>query len=206
VDSDERPKPLYYAVKHAFAPRLLTIQPRAGRPTLIAVNDHDEPWMGTVLATRQTFDGDVLATAELPLSVPPRSTAVLDLADDLLKPADLRTEVLIATAGGARVQHLFGEDRDLGYDPAPFTASVTPVAGGYRVDVRATSYVRDLALLADKVAPDAVVDDMLVSLAAGETRGFFVRTTATLRQPSTLVRPDVLCCANTVARAVEGHG
>jgi beta-mannosidase len=203
VDSDERPKPLYYAVKHAFAPRLLTIQPRAGGPTLVAVNDHDQPWTGAVVATRQTFDGDVLATAELPLSVPPRSTALLDLANDLLKPADVRTEVLVATADGARTQHLFAEDRDLGYDPAPFTASVTPVAGGYRVDVRATSYVRDLALLADKVAPDAAVDDMLISLTAGETHTFLVRTTATLDQPSTLVHPRVLCCANTAAQAIE---
>ncbi|TDC43946.1 glycoside hydrolase family 2 protein [Micromonospora sp. KC213] len=205
VDSDERPKPLYYAIKHAFAPRLLTIQPRAGRPTLVVVNDHDQPWTGTVLATRQTFDGDVLATADLPLSVPPRSTTLLDLTDDLLKPADPRIEVLIAAADGVRVHHLFAEDRDLGYDPTPFTASVTPAAGGYRVDVRANSYVRDLALLADKVAPDAIVDDMLVSLAAGETHSFFVRTTVNLQLPSALVNPDVLCCANAAAGAVESR-
>ncbi|WP_243707187.1 glycoside hydrolase family 2 protein [Micromonospora sp. KC606] len=203
VDSDERPKPLYYAIKHAFAPRLLTIQPRAGKPTLVAVNDHDQPWTGTVLATRQTFGGDVLATAELPLSVPPRSTALLDLNENLLKPTDPRTEVLVATAGDARVHHLFAEDRDLGYEPAPITANITPAAGGYRVDVRANSYVRDLALLADKVAPDAVVDDMLISLTAGETHSFFVHTTASLHSPSALVGPEVLCCANTAARAAE---
>ena len=203
VDSDERPKPLYYAIKHAFAPRLLTVQPRDDRTTLIAVNDHDQPWTGIVQATRQTFAGQVLATAELPLHVPPRSTAHLDLDDDLLKPADERCEVLIATAGDARAHHLFGEDRDLDYDPFPFTADVTPITGGYRIDVRATSYVRDLALLADKVAPDAVVDDMLVSLAAGESYSLLVRTSATLDQPSVLVRPDVLCCANTVARAED---
>ncbi|TDB73809.1 glycoside hydrolase family 2 protein [Micromonospora sp. KC723] len=203
VDSDERLKPLYYAIKHAFAPRLLTVQPRAGRPALVAVNDHDQPWTGTVLASRQTFDGDLLATAELPLSVPPRSTTLLNLTDDLLKPTDPRAEVLIATAGGAQVHHLFAEDRDLSYDPAPFTASVTPAAGGYRVDVRANSYVRDLALLADKVAPDAVVDDMLVSLTPGQIHRIFVRTTADIQPPSALLRPGVLRCANTAARAAE---
>jgi beta-mannosidase len=202
VDSDERPKPLYYAIKHAFAPRLLTIQPRQGRPTLVAVNDHDQPWRGTVLATRQTFDGDVLATAELPLNVPPRATTLLDLADDLLEPADRRSEVLVATAGAARAHHLFGEDRHLRLDPVPIAASVTPVGGGYRVDVRATSYVRDLTLLADKVAPDAVVDDMLISLAAGEAHGFVVRTSAILPQPSDLLHPRVLRCANTLAWVV----
>jgi hypothetical protein len=65
--------------------------------------------------------------------------------------------VLVAATAGTGTHHLFAEDRDLAYEPTPFTASVTPAAGGYRVDVRATSYVRDLALIADKVAPDAVV-------------------------------------------------
>ncbi|MCW6003451.1 glycoside hydrolase family 2 protein [Micromonospora sp. CPCC 205371] len=203
VDSDERPKPLYYAVKHAFAPRLLTVQPRHGRPALVAVNDHDEPWTDTVLATRQTFAGDVLATAELPLNVPPRSVATVDLTDHLLTPADARSEVLVATAGDARTHHQFAEDRHLAYHPMPFTGRVTPVAGGYRVDVRATSYVRDLALLADKAAPDAVVDDMLISLLAGETHAFTVRTAAPLADPSTLVHPRVLRSANAAARAVE---
>jgi beta-mannosidase len=198
VDSDERPKPLYYALKHAFAPRLLTIQPRQGKPTLVAINDHDQPWTDTVHATRQTFAGQTLTTAQLRLHVPPRSTALLDLADDLLEPADPESEVLVATAGGAHTHHLFGEDRELRYDPTPFTASVTPVADGYRIDVRATSYVRDLALLADKVAADAVVDDMLISLTAGETHHFTVRTSKRLAEPSTLLHPSVLRCANTL--------
>jgi beta-mannosidase len=212
VDSDERPKPLYYAVKHAFAPRLLTIQPRRGRPTLVVVNDHDKPWTGVVLATRQSFSGEVLADAELLFNVAPRSIAQLDLGDELLEPADPKSEVLVTTTAGTGTHHLFAEDRDLAYDPTPFTATVTPAAGGYRIDVRATSYVRDLALLADKVAPDAVVDDMLVSLPAGETCGFFVRTSTVLGEPSDLVSPGVLCCANMVARpfpepprAIERH-
>ncbi len=197
IDSDERPKPLYYALKHAFAPRLLTVQPREGKPTLIAVNDHDEPWAGAVHVTRQDFAGALLATAELRLDVPPRSTALLALADDLLEPADPTSEVLVATSRDVRTHHLFREDLDLRYDPAPFTADVTPVADGYRVDVRATSFVRDLGLLADKVAGDAVVDDMLVSLTAGEAHHFIVRTSEKLRDPAALLHPRVLRCANT---------
>jgi beta-mannosidase len=199
IDNDERPKPLYYALKHAFAPRLLTIQSREGRPTLVAINDHDEPWTGAVSVTRQDFAGEVLAAEELRLDVPPRSTAQLEPADHLLEPADPSGEVLVATAGDVRVHHLFREDRDLHYHPEPFTADVTPVAGGYRVDVRATSYVRDLGILADKVAADAVVDDMLISLTAGETHHFLVRTSAELREPTALLHPRVLSCANTLA-------
>jgi beta-mannosidase len=199
IDSDERPKPLYYALKHAFAPRLLTVQLREDRPTLVAVNDHDEPWTGAVRVTRQDFAGEPLATAELRLSVPPRSTALLDLTDDLLEPTDPTGEVLVATAGDIRAHHLFREDLDLRYHPAPFTADVTPVDGGYRVDVRATSYVRDLSLLADKVAGDAVVDDTLVSLTAGEAHHFIVRTSEELPEPTALLHPRVLRCANSAA-------
>jgi beta-mannosidase len=151
------------------------------------------------LVTRQDFAGEVLATAELPLHVPPRSTATLDLADDLLEPTDATSEVLVATAGDVNTHHLFREDLDLRYDPAPFTADVTPVAGGYRVDVRATSYVRDLSLLADKVAGDAVVDDMLISLTAGEAHQFIVHTSEKLDEPAALLHPRVLRCANTFA-------
>jgi beta-mannosidase len=201
VDGDGRPKPLYYALRHAFAPRLLTVQPRGGRPTLVAVNDHDQPWTGTVRGTRQSLTGDVLAAAALPLTVAPRSVALLDLTDDLLTPTDPGGEVLVAAVDGVRVLHQFVEDRDLAYDPAPCTAEVTAVTGGYRVDVRATAYVRDLALLVDKVDPDAVVDDMLVSLLAGETHTFTVASTATLDDPAALRHPRVLRSANAAARA-----
>ncbi|MFE9750990.1 glycoside hydrolase family 2 protein [Saccharothrix saharensis] len=203
IDSDERPKPLYYALKHAFAPRLLTVQPRDERPTLVAINDHDEPWTGAVHVARQDFTGEVLATAELRLSVPSRSTAMLDLPDNLREPADPTSEVLVATAGGVRTHHLFREDLDLHYHPEPFTAAVTPTADGYRVDVRATSYVRDLSLLADKVAADAIVDDMLVSLTAGEAHQFVVRTSEKLHDPDALLHPRVLRCANTSATGVS---
>jgi beta-mannosidase len=201
VDFDERPKPLYYAIRHAFAPRLLTVQPRDGRPTLIAVNDLDEPWTAPIVATRQTLAGEVLATGELSLAVAPRSVGRLDLPDDLLKPVNAGSEVLMVTSADARTHHCFAEDRDLAYHPAPLTATVGAVAGGYRIEVRATSFTRDIAILADRVAADAVVDDMLVTLAAGETASFHVRTAATLPHPGTLLEPRVLRYANAITRA-----
>jgi beta-mannosidase len=42
-------------------------------------------------------------------------------------------------------------------------------AGGYDVEVRAHTLVRELCLLADRVAADAVVDDQLVTLLPGES-------------------------------------
>ncbi|QFZ23039.1 glycoside hydrolase family 2 protein [Saccharothrix syringae] len=196
VDGEERPKPLYYALRHAFAPRLLTVQPRDGRDALVAVNDTDETWSGEVALSRQTFAGEELAAVRLPLDVPARSVTTLELADELLSPADPKGEVLVATTADARAAHLFREDLELAYDPEPLTTRVERVDGGYRVDVTATSFARDVTLLADRVAGDAEVDDALVTLTAGETHSFLVRTAATPADPDELVGPLVLRSAN----------
>ena len=58
VDGDGRRKPLWYALRRAYAERLLTIQPRNGTPTLIAVNDTTTPWQAQIDVRRITFDGD----------------------------------------------------------------------------------------------------------------------------------------------------
>jgi len=196
VDGEGRLKPLYHALKHAFAPRLLTVQPRDGVDALIAVNDSDEVWAGDVVLERQTFTGEVLAAAKLPLDVPARSVARLDLAAELLAPGDPKGEVLVVSTAEARTAHLFREDLELAYDPAPLTAEVRRVDGGYRVDVTASSFARDVAVLADRVAEDAVVDDTLVTLPAGATHSFLVRTAAELADPSALTGPLVLRSAN----------
>ncbi|PGH46963.1 glycoside hydrolase family 2 protein [Streptomyces sp. Ru87] len=197
VDGDERRKPLWYGLKHAYAPHLLTVQPREGRSVLVAVNDEDTAWRGTVRTERRAFDGALLETAETELDVAPRSAATLDLAESLLKPAAPERELLVATAGDIRTVHLFREDVELAYDPDPLSARAVPVPGGYRVDVTARSFARDVAVLADRLAPDAETDDMLVTLLAGETRSFTVRTGARL-DPAELTGPSVLRSANAL--------
>ena len=199
IDGDGRPKPLWYALRHAYAPRLLTIQPRDGRSVLIAVNDTDTGWAGTIQAERQSFGAEVKDGAVIKLDVPPRSVARFDLPDSLLEPGEPQREVLVAFSGPVRTVHPFLEDLELGYESQALTARATPVDDGYRVDVRATSFVRDVAVLADRVAPDAEVDDQLVTLLAGETRSFFVRT-ATRLDPAELISPLVLRTANDLCR------
>jgi len=83
------------------------------------------------------------------------------------------------------------EDLDLAYDPDALSADVVRVPEGYRVDVRASSFARDVAVLAERVARDAVVDEMLVPLLAGEQLSFVVRTTADI-DPAALAGPLVL--------------
>ena len=191
VDGDERLKPLWYALRRAYAPRLLTVQPRGERLVLVAVNDDDAPWRGPVQVERQTFAGHTCATAGLDLDVPSRSVVELALVDPLISPQEPRSEVLVANIGEVRTVHTFGEDLDLAYDPDALSADVVRVPEGYRVDVRASSFARDVAVLAERVARDAVVDEMLVPLLAGEQLSFVVRTTADI-DPAALAGPLVL--------------
>ena len=43
VDGDGRRKPLWYALRRAYADRLLTVQPRDGGLAVVAVNDGPTP-------------------------------------------------------------------------------------------------------------------------------------------------------------------
>lgn len=195
IDSEERLKPLWYGLRHAFAPRLLTFQPRDGRLVLIAVNDHDEPWDAHLTLDRQTFRGVTLHLTRLRRTVPPRSAVVLELDEPLLQPVHEDAEVMVATTAEARAIHTFRPDTQLAYDPAPLLAQAEAVHGGYEVEVTARSFAQDVAILADRVAPDAVVDDMLVPMLAGEVRVFHIRTAA-VADPAAFTDPLVLRCAN----------
>ncbi|MEU0535450.1 glycoside hydrolase family 2 protein [Amycolatopsis tolypomycina] len=192
IDYGERPKPLWYALKHAFAPRLFTVQPRDGAEVVIAVNDTDEDWTGDLRLAWRGFDGSLLDGDTLPFSVPARSAAVAGKAGG-------RREVLVAESGDVRLVHVFGEDVEHPYEPAALTARAEPVPGGYRVAVTASALAVDVALLVDRVAPDAVVDDMLVTLLPGETRTFEVRTGATVAAGA-FADPLVLRSANALVR------
>ena len=74
------------------------------------------------------------------------------------------------------------------------------VVGGYRLTVPATRLVRDLSVLADKVAPDAEVDEMLVTLLPGQTAVFHIATVADV-DPEAFAEPMVLRSANQLRHA-----
>jgi beta-mannosidase len=198
VDGDGRLKPAWYALRAAYAPRLVTLQPRDGAPHLVLVNDTDEAWEGTARVRRTAFDGAELAAQDLAVHVPPRSAGTWALGEDLLRPQDPAREVVVADVGDLRGLHLFAEDVALRYDPQPLQAQARAVPGGYEVVVTARSFARDVAVLAERVAPDAVVDDMLVPLLAGEQRTFTVRTAASV-DPQALTAPEVLRAATSSA-------
>jgi beta-mannosidase len=195
VDGDGRPKPLWYALRRSYADRLLTFQPRGGRVALVAVNDTDAPWPGLVEVARRSFDGTVLDRSELRLDAGPRATATLDLPARLVTAGDPSAELLVAETASARALSFYREDKDLAFPAPELDATCERTSGGYQVRLTARSLVRDVALLADKVAPDAVADDLLVTLLPGESASFLVRTTATI-DPGALLHPMVPRSAN----------
>jgi beta-mannosidase len=194
VDGDGRAKPLWYALRRSFRDRLLTVQPRGDGLALVAVNDSGEPWTGSVEVTRRGMDGAVLAATTLALSVPPRGVATVPLPPGVARPADPAGEVLLADGGHGgqeRAWWHFAEDVDARLPEPDLHARAEAIEGGYRLTVSARSFIRDLAVLADRVASDAVVDDMLVTLLPGETAVIEIHTASRV-DPARFIQPLVL--------------
>lgn len=195
VDGYGHAKPLLYALKHVYADRLLTIQPRGGGLAAIAVNDAPAGWTGPLLARRLSFDGTVLAEALLATDIDARGARTFALPEAVATPADAASELIVVESEGVRGFWFFAEHRDSALARAELTTSARRVATGYEVTVEAGNLVRDLALLVDKVDPDAVVDDMLVTLLPGESVTFRVRSEEDA-DPERFCAPDVLRTSN----------
>jgi len=211
IDGEERPKPLYYALKKVFEPRLLTFQPRAadgslnveGAAHLVAVNDTDEAWSETLTFTRMALDGTELAVATAHLSAGARETVTIEVPGHVLEATDAAGEVLVADAGypgdedHVRAVWTFVEDKDLAYEAAPFSASARKVDGGYEIALQATGFVRDLTVLADKVDPSAVADSALLTLIPGDHAKVTIASDKDV-DPAAFLAPKVLVSVNSL--------
>jgi beta-mannosidase len=193
VDGDGRRKPLWYALRRAYADRLLTIQPRDEGLALVAVNDARTPWRQRVEVTRYSFDGKVLGRVALDVDVRPGDAATLPLPAAVTVPGDPAAELIVA--GDAT--WFFAEDVDLAY-PAPAWDAVVE---GDAVRVTARTLLRDIALFPDRLDPDASVDDLLVTLLPGQSHTFRVESSAA-PDPDALTTLPVLRCANDLAHLV----
>ncbi|MFY1690593.1 glycoside hydrolase family 2 protein [Plantactinospora sp. WMMB782] len=200
VDGDGRRKPLWYALRRAYADRLLTIQPRQDGLALVAVNDGGAPWTGRVDVTRLTLAGEPRGKASVELSVPPYSQMRWALPADVATADDPRAELLVADPGGdggdgGRSFWFFAEDHELAYPSAGYDATVEPAPDGVRVRVTARTILRDLVLAPDRLDPAAEVDEALVTLLPGESTTFTVRSGMSL-DPTALTTRPVLRCVN----------
>lgn len=204
VDGDGRRKPVWYALRRAYADQLLTVQPRAAEAgggdaglVVVAVNDGQQPWHLDLEASRRDFAGTVLAKPEgpaAPVVVRPGERIAVPLGREAVA-GDPAREVLLVEGGGHSALWFYAEDKDLDLPPAAIEARVERVPGGYDVVLEAASLQRDVALLADRAGPGATSDDMLFTLLPGQSRRVHV-TCPVLPEPARLLEPDVLRSAN----------
>jgi beta-mannosidase len=195
IDSESRLKPLWYALRRAFAPRNVIFSNENGTIVAVVINDTDQPWQGELSLSRERLDGDVLATVDVEIDVKPRTVTPVALAEELAKPGEPTTEIVVARLADLTRVHTFVEDIQLALDAKPVEVGVEPTEDGYVVNVTARSLARDITLLADRAAADATVDDALVTLTAGQSATFHVQTSASDIAPA-LAGPPVLRTAN----------
>ncbi|MFS2279267.1 glycoside hydrolase family 2 protein [Microbacterium sp. OR21] len=195
VDGDERLKPLWFALKSAFAPRVISLQPREDGLAAVLGNDTAEPWSGELVVRRIGFDGEARATRRVPFTVASRGSLEVPADAGVATAVDAGGELVVAEAGGVRGVRFFVEPRDSQLVAAQYTTELVPVEGGTQVRITAQNLLKDLTLLVDRAHPDAVTHEGLITLLPGETAAFTVRHPADA-DPAALLAPEVVRTAN----------
>ena len=218
VDGYGRKKPLWYAMRDAYADRLLTLRPRTGAellpggpdpvaagavftaegaPALIAVNDGRTPWTVEATVTRRNLAGEVLAAATLSIPVAAGAAVTTPLPPEVTTPGDPSGELIVADAGEARTLWFFARDKDIAWPAAAFTASVATAGPSTKVTVTAETILRSLTLHPDRLDPSAEADRAGVTLLPGELVTFTVHSGGSLDAAALTTRP-VLRCVNDI--------
>jgi beta-mannosidase len=202
IDGHGHKKPLWYATRRFFAPRLLTIQPEADALVLHANNDTDEAWNTEIRINRLDFAGVVHAVITRPLSALPRSNVRIGvLPTSGAQPRDRGAEFLIANAAeeNIRTLYFFLPDKEIAYPSAEFESKLDRAGDEYRLTLTAKVLMRDVLLQADRLDPDATVDDNLITLIPNEPRTFQITSKRELNLEE-LIKPPVLQFANSFGK------
>ena len=217
IDGDGRPKPLWFASRRFFAPRLLTIKPSRpvadgdDAPPLAGFfhNDTDQPWSGPIRLRRVSLEGYTLDETTHPVDAPARRVTRLDIpADWHDRPED--TALLIDTAEArdnpdtpatpVRGWWWFAPDKRLAYAAPNFDTDLQPCDGGYRLTLEAQTLLRDVYVFPDRLDPAASASDNGFTLLPGESASIKIRTDRQLTLQE-LGRAPVLRCVNDFGRS-----
>lgn len=219
IDSAGRRKPLWYAVRRACAPRLLTFQPVNGRLQLLAVNDTPQAWSVDVRCRRATLRGEIRAESRLHLRAGAFGNACCDPQSAVGALAEDGAEFFLADdasptppAMPQRALWFPRHDRELAYPEPRFSADFQQSPrhpDNARLTIRAATLVRDMTLQLDRIDPHAEIDEQLITLLPGETTTIGISQISAptlLREAFTsraLIRPPVLQTANELGGRVE---
>ncbi|MCC6680453.1 MAG: glycoside hydrolase family 2 protein [Phycisphaeraceae bacterium] len=201
IDSEGKPKPLWFAARRFFADHLLTIQPGDDdRQHLFVINDSDQPWQGEAKLARVGLDGKQFAACKVQFVAQPRTCIRIADLTDLLgawdQPID---QLLVADADGQRATWFFQADKQLDYPKADFEHELVRSGDVHQLTIRAKTLMRDVILYADRLDDDAQVSDQVVTLLPGDSFTFTVRSSRNLIAAD-LIDPKVLRCVQNVAQ------
>ena len=94
IDGYGRRKPLWHALRAAYADRLLTIQPDgAGGLAIVVINNGADDWVADVRVSRYGLDGLVLASIDLAVSTAPDTSAWTALPPEIATAGDAAAEL-----------------------------------------------------------------------------------------------------------------
>ncbi len=197
VDFAEHRKPLWHALRDAYAPRLATIQPRPSEAAranawegiepesdtlaLVLVNDTGEDFEGAFALTRESFDGTVLAKASLTVAVPARGAAQVTVPEEIAAFGDAAAELIAAVSDGegfAPAYHYGAEVVDQRLDSAPLRVEAERDGDAVLLHLTATSLARDVCCHADIADPGAAAEQGMITLRAGESATIRVHSPA----------------------------
>lgn len=221
IDGDGKPKPMYYAARRFFAPRLLTLKPQQvvgegqpiGKLALYAHNDSDSAWQGVVRLQLFDVQGKAHHAQGVTIDVGPRDTQRFDVPDhwhddtdqrfitaEFLGNPDEDDDALVA----APAYWWFNPDKELDYVEADFDAALEQDAAGetYFLTIQAHSVIRDLCVFADRLDPDAVVSDQCITLLPDQVFEFAIQSRASLNLEA-LTAPPVLQAVNRFGRQAK---
>ncbi|MFB9237623.1 glycoside hydrolase family 2 protein [Plantactinospora siamensis] len=196
VDGDERRKPSWYAVRRAYAPRLLTVTGATGRrPVVHLVNNSPDPWRTALRVQLHDLDGDLLGGLDQPVELAPAGRYSL--------PFEVPAAALLLTAhaDGPPVRRLLAEDVAVDLPPARLRICPAdlPDGSGVALTVEAQTLLRDLVVLADLIDPAAVVDEQMITLLPGERHVFTIHTDVPAADPG-WAAPGVVRCVNDLSK------
>ncbi|WP_194763642.1 glycoside hydrolase family 2 protein [Microbacterium sp. UFMG61] len=187
IDSAGRCKPLYFALRDMYLPRVLTIEPRDGALELCVINDEDHAWEGPVQLARRRADGAPTAERSYAVSVPPRSVTRTTVPSVIADSPDPAGEFIVATLGDERALWHLASPRDSRPPATPLEITVAVVSGGLDISVRSRDLARDVLVQPDRIHPDATVDRGFTTVLPGEEEVFRVRAPEALDPDSASV-------------------
>lgn len=163
LDPDGRPLPAWYAVRDAYADRLLTVQPRGHDLVVHAVNDGRRSWWARGQVRRIDVNGRARSSQSFDVVVAPRSVVAIPVDASVATPVDRVGEVVVAAAGSSRTWWWFDE-RTTTTDPGLRWEVRRLDADRAELTVTAGRVARDLIVHTEQLSSTARADRQLVSL------------------------------------------